>query len=100
MNEISQLLTDQVKAARVFSETFSTDAGRKALALLRARFYLRSTTAVEDRPIDPYQLAFREGMRAVVLYIADLVEYDISAVTIAIAQAEKADGDKPDPVAV
>jgi hypothetical protein len=98
--QTKSLVTDQVKAARWFSDVFSTDAGKRALEHLRARFYLRSTTAAEDQPLDALQLAYREGMRAAVLYIADLAEFDISAATVALHEAAEADKDKRDPVAV
>jgi hypothetical protein len=80
-NEELEDLKQRVAIAKEFSDTFSSDSGKKVLQFLAARFYLNKTSLPEQEeilPIDPLKMAAREGMRTVILFIRDLADFDLS----------------------
>ncbi len=62
---------------RLYKELFETDEGKKVLHDLADKFYLLNPTIRKDDK--PEQYLVREGMRQVVLYIMQQVNYDIDS---------------------
>ncbi len=56
----------------VYAETFAA-CGGAVLEDLQNKFFVFSQTINDEEP-SPYQLAFREGQRSVVLYIMNLLK--------------------------
>lgn len=56
-----------------YKETFSTPNGKLVLDDLENDCYLNRSTISDGSNVDPYQIAFREGQRSVILKIKNLM---------------------------
>jgi hypothetical protein len=75
------------QVAGAFSRSFSGPDGELALNHLRERFFVSDTTLAVDSSgrLDPALTAAHEGQRSVVLYILDLVNFNLSAADTVLA---------------
>lgn len=67
-----------------YKKVFDGDAGKRVFDDLQRRGYLHTTTFHENAN----KAAYREGMRAMVLHIKTMLEYDFEQVRKRIKEAE------------
>ena len=67
-------LDEELKQQKIdYLTTFTTPEGERVLADLTSAYYHRSSFSK-----DPYQTAFKEGQRAVIVRILNLLKEDIT----------------------
>lgn len=67
-------LIEQVKQRHVsYKETFASETGKLVLKDLTDACYMTRSTITDGSTVDPYQIAFREGQRSIVLRITNLM---------------------------
>ena len=71
-DQISKLKDHYEKQYSLFASVFNTPNGEKVIAQLERDCYLNRSTISDTNKIDPCQIAFREGMRSVILKIRNL----------------------------
>ena len=60
-----------------YEETFGTKSGKLVLEDLEKDAYINRSTISDGGNIDPHQIAFREGIRSIVLKIQNYIAYDV-----------------------
>lgn len=74
-----ELIKRQIRVSSDFKDVFESDAGQRVLKYLKYRFWVDRTTVADHGMISSSQVTYREGSRAVILHIQDLVNMDLEA---------------------
>lgn len=79
-----------------YHRVFGTTEGKKVLFDLMKQHHI--LTAAASSPIDPYELAYREGERSVILRILTSLDMDPGKLREKIEEAKNDDGQYRNPI--
>lgn len=85
---MKQTTKKRISKSYLYKKVFGSDEGSKVLQDLMVNCNMMSNMCTRS-PIDPLDLAYKEGQRSVCLHILKLVKEDISAIEKRIADEER-----------